>query len=124
MQTAASSRPARGPDYSRAARARLRDTPRVPHRALADLEAGLDHIRDSPKDGGIVVLIVRRPAVGEREVLDEGRLDLVAGLVGDTWSSRPNRQTPDNAPHPEMQLNVMNARAVALVAVEADRRPL
>jgi MOSC domain len=96
----------------------------VPHRSLSDLEAGLDHIRASPRDEGVVVLIVRRPAVGEREVLDEAVLDLAEGLVGDTWSARLSKMTADNSPHPEMQLNVMNARAATLVAVDADRRPL
>ena len=45
----------------------------------------------------------------EREVLDEGELDLARGLVGDTWNGRPSKKTPDGSPHPEMQLNVMNA---------------
>src|SRR4029078_7587244 len=37
--------------------------------ALAELEAGLDHIRASPRDAGTLEMIVRRPRSGEREVL-------------------------------------------------------
>jgi hypothetical protein len=95
------------------------------HRTAAELEAGLDHVRAAPADGGTLELIVRRPAMGEREVLDEGRLDLAEGLVGDTWKDRGSKRTEDGGPHPEMQLNVMNARAALLAAGgDADRRPL
>jgi hypothetical protein len=85
------------------------------------LEAGLDEIRRSPTDGGVVELIVRRPSVGEREVLAEGELDERVGLVGDTWKERPSNRTEDGSPHPDMQLNVINARAVDLIAGSRDR---
>src|SRR5207253_7211434 len=88
---------------------------------MAELEAGLDAIRQSPKDAGILELIVRRPAVGEREVLRAAELDLVEGLMGDTWSTRGSVRSADGKAHPEMQLNVMNARAIALVAYAKER---
>jgi hypothetical protein len=94
------------------------------HLTTAELEAGLDTIRQSPKDEGVIALIVRRPQVDAREVLEEGELDLVEGLVGDTWKVRRSTRTPDGAPHPDMQLNVINARVIALVAQEKDRWPL
>jgi len=94
------------------------------HLTTAELEAGLDDVRRSPADGGVLELIVRRPAVGVRESLQEGELDPVVGLVGDTWSKRTSRRTLDGSPHPEMQLNIMNARVVALVAQARERWPL
>jgi len=94
------------------------------HMTMAELEAGLDAIRQSPKDEGVIALIVRRPKVDAREVLEEGELDLVEGLVGDTWKVRASSRTPDGAAHPDMQLNVMNARVIALLAREKDRWPL
>ena len=94
------------------------------HLTMAELEAGLDTIRKSPKDVGVIAMIVRRPQVDAREVLVEGELDLVEGLVGDSWKVRRSNRTPDGSPHPDMQLNVMNARVVALVAREKDRWPL
>lgn len=90
----------------------------------AELEAGLDHIRQSPADDGTLELIVRRPAIDQREVLLEGELSLEEGLIGDTWRQRPSKRTPDNSAHPDMQLNVMNARVVALLAQDPERRPL
>jgi hypothetical protein len=95
------------------------------HLSTAELTDGLDAVRRSPRDEGTIVLLVRRPAVDEREELVEGRLDVVEGLVGDTWSGRPSKKTPDGSPHPEMQLNVMNAQAALLVAAgDPSRRSL
>ena len=86
---------------------------------LEELEADLDAIEASPRDEGVLELIVRRPAVGEREVLEEGQLDVALGLVGDTWSSRGAR--PKHGPHPDMQINVMNSRVIAAVARDKSR---
>lgn len=86
------------------------------HKTTDELMAGADAIREAPRGVGTVQLIVRRPAEGEREVLTQGHLDPTVGLVGDTWGARPSTRTPDRSPHPDMQLNVMNARAAALFA--------
>ena len=93
----------------------------VDHPTTATLQAGLDDVRRSPADIGRVELIVRRPDVDEREVLEEATLDTAAGLVGDTWKVRGSRRTTDGSAHPEMQLNIMNARAARLVAGDDDR---
>ncbi|HKO61313.1 MAG TPA: hypothetical protein VJV03_09150 [Pyrinomonadaceae bacterium] len=91
------------------------------HLTMAELEAGLDAIRQSPKDDGVLQLIVRRPDIGKREILEEGELHLAAGLVGDNWNTRGSSRTTDGSSHPDMQLNVMNARAIALFAQHKER---
>ena len=96
----------------------------VRHLTTDELLAGLDEIRRSPKDEGILALIVRRPAIDAREILERAALDLQQGLVGDSWSLRGSSRSVDGGPHPLMQLNVMNARAVALVAQSPHRWPL
>jgi hypothetical protein len=96
----------------------------VMHLTMSELEAGLDTICQSPKDAGVLELIVRRPQIDEREVLEEGRLDLIEGLVGDTWRTRGSSRTADGSAHPDMQINIMNARVIALVAQQKDRWPL
>jgi MOSC domain-containing protein YiiM len=96
----------------------------VTHLTLEQLHAGLDPVRDAPRDEGRLEMIVRRPGVGQREVLDEGMLDAREGLVGDSWQHRGSSRTPDGSPHPDMQINVMSARAVALVAGDRSRWPL
>jgi hypothetical protein len=94
---------------------------RVRHLTMEELEAGLDDIRRSPKNEGALELILRRPSLGERESLTEGELDVAQGLVGDTWSTRGSRRSKDGLAHPEMQINVMNSRVIALVAQERER---
>ena len=89
-----------------------------------ELEAGLHEICRAPRDVGRLEMIVRRPVTGEREVLTEAQLDLARGLVGDNWQQRGSRSTPDGSAHPEMQLNVMNARVIGLLAHTRDRWPL
>jgi MOSC domain-containing protein YiiM len=84
---------------------------------MDELEAGLETIRNAPKSEGTLELIVRRPQVGARETLDEGRLDVDEGLVGDRWKTR-------RSANPDTQLNIMNTRVIALVAQDKDRWPL
>jgi len=84
---------------------------------LAELEAGLDHIRGSPRDAGTLEMIVRRPRSDEREVLDAARLDPDEGLVGDRWAAKLPRR-------PDEQITLMNSRVIALVAQDRARWPL
>ena len=94
------------------------------HRSAEQLTAALDDIRWSPAASGTVELIVRRPAENEREVLDEGVLDLELGLVGDVWKARGSSRTPDRSANPDAQLTLMNARAAQAIAGTEERRPL
>ncbi len=91
------------------------------YRTRAEMEAGLATIRQSPKDIGVLKLIVRRPKTETREVLNEGQLDPADGLVGDNWQARGSNGTPDKSANPEMQLNLMNARVIELLAPDPAR---
>jgi len=93
----------------------------VTHLTADELETGLDEIRRSPKNEGVLMMIVRRPRTEQREVLAEAQVDLTDGLVGDNWKPRGSRHTPDGAAHPDAQITVMNARAIALLAQAKDR---
>ncbi len=90
-------------------------------RTVVDLDAALDHIRAAPSDDGELQLIVRRPEVGEREVVDEGLLDVTLGLVGDGWAVRGSRHTPDGSAEPDRQLTIMSSRAAQAVAGDRGR---
>ena len=88
----------------------------VEHLDPEQLEAGLAEIMRSPADEGTVELIVRRPAVDERETLGEAELDLEVGLVGDRWHASGSKSTSDGSSNRDAQLTLANARAVNLVA--------
>jgi hypothetical protein len=98
------------------------ETMAAAHRSPDELEAGLDDLRASPADEGVLELIVRRPAVDARELLDVGELTIEEGLEGDSWRSRPSSRTADGGPHPDMQLNVINARLTRLLAGDDPHR--
>lgn len=89
-----------------------------------ELEAGLEHICQSPKDDGVLKMIVRRPQDDERESVDEAELTLVDGLVGDNWKMRGSKHTADGSANIEAQITVMNARIIALVAQDEQCWPL
>jgi MOSC domain-containing protein YiiM len=69
-------------------------------------------------------LIVRRPAIDQREILEVGELDPLVGLVGDNWGTRGSSKTADGSAHPAKQLTLMNSRVIALVAGDKARWPL
>lgn len=94
------------------------------HLTTAQLEAGLPRIRQAPSDRGTLELIVRRPDVEQREVVEQVELDPEVGLVGDNWRARGSSSTPDGSAHPEKQITVMNARVAGLLAGDPDRCPL
>jgi MOSC domain-containing protein YiiM len=81
-------------------------------------------IEASPRDVGSLEMIVRRPTVGDRQVLDVGELTSEDGLVGDGWRQRGSRHTSDGSAEVNRQLTLMNARAVAAVAGDRERWPL
>ena len=79
-------------------------------------DAQLDVVHGAPVDHGLLELIVRRPAVDEREVLESALLDLEGGLVGDRWAARDKAKTPA---YLAAQLTVIGTRLLA--AIEPDR---
>lgn len=86
------------------------------HLTTEEIEEGLSEVIESPKDNGVLHLIVRRPQEDEREVLETGELDVEKGLVGDDWLTDDSNY--------ETQLAIMNSRIVALLAQDENRRRL
>lgn len=89
--------------------------------SMSELEAGMEHIRQSPRDHGELRMIVRRPRDDEREVLDHGELSFSEGLVGDNWKQRGSNHTPDRSANLDAQITVMSARTIELLAREKER---
>ncbi len=85
----------------------------IAHLTAEQLDAGTAHVLAGPREAGTVDMIVRRPDVDEREVLDQGELIVGEGLAGDNYLARGSKGGPAN---PEAQLNLMSTRAIELVA--------
>jgi hypothetical protein len=93
----------------------------VQYLLMSELRAGLDHIRQAPKDQGTLKMIVQRPREDERNVIDRGELSLSEGLVGDNWKTRGSKHSPDGSAPLYAQITVMNARCIALLAQSEER---
>jgi hypothetical protein len=91
------------------------------HRPRAEIERAAAAMGSSPTENGVVEMIICRPAMYERRVLDEGMLEVARGLLGDSWESRGATSTPDGRADPLRQVTMMNSRALASVAGERDR---
>jgi hypothetical protein len=72
------------------------------HLTTEQLEAGLERVLDAPVDDGVLEMVLRRPAVDAREVLDVAELTFAEGVAGDTWNQRSSKLTDDGGPHPDM----------------------
>jgi hypothetical protein len=89
----------------------------------SQLEAGLEYIRQSPKDQGVLELIVCRPVIDERAVLGIGELTQQDGLVGDNWLARGGPRKDGAPPDEAVQLTLINTRLIDLVAQSRNRWP-
>jgi MOSC domain-containing protein YiiM len=94
------------------------------HLSLEELQDGLSGIRQSPKDQGLLKAIVIRPETDARVSLPQCELSPELGVHGDNWAKGCWMSLPDGRPHPDVQVTIMNARTIALIAQDEARWPL
>lgn len=87
---------------------------------LSGFDAGLDLIRAAPKNDGRLEMIVIRPDIDRRQVLDAADVSPEGGLHGDRWVSDCWMHLPDGSSHPDAQITLMNARVLQRVAGALD----
>lgn len=90
---------------------------------LDELRARKHELTEAPKDDGPILLLVRRPAEDEREVLTAAEVAPGEGLRGDDWCRRPSSLSADGGPHPEKQLTLMNVRMIRMLTASEDEWP-
>jgi hypothetical protein len=93
------------------------------HLPLDELHAGLDHIRAAPKGEGRLEAIVARPAHGERLDLASAEISFAGGVAGDHWAKGCWKSLADGRPDPDVQICIMNARCIGLIAGERANWP-
>jgi MOSC domain-containing protein YiiM len=91
------------------------------HRTEEQLLAGLDHIRAAPADEGTVEMIVIRPGSEQRELPDRCTVSFEGGVHGDAWARGCWKKLDDGRPHPDVQICIMSARVIQLLAGCRDR---
>jgi MOSC domain-containing protein YiiM len=84
---------------------------------LMDSRAIIDHVRASPKDNGVLKLIVLRLPNEKRRTPSQVTLSAANGVEGDRWNLKPN-------PNPLSQVSVMNARFLEAIAGDRERMNL
>ncbi len=89
--------------------------------SMAELQAGLPGIRQAPADNGRLSLIIARPAVDERLMLETAVLTQFDGLEGDTWRVRASKYGEVN---PDYQLTLVSIRALQVICPDQARWPL
>lgn len=93
------------------------------HLTIEELLAGLPNIFQSPADNGEVKAIVVRPGSGERQDVASCEVSLKGGVHGDHWAKGCWMSTEDGRPHPDVQICIMNARCIDLIAGERSNWP-
>jgi MOSC domain-containing protein YiiM len=94
------------------------------HLSLEELQDGLAEILLSPPDRGVLSAIVIRPEADARVSLQQCELSPEGGVHGDNWAKGCWMSLPDGRPHPDVQVTIMNARTIALIAQDEARWPL
>ena len=97
------------------------ETPVGAHLSRDELAAGLDEILRSPADRGVLKAVVIRPETDARESLQRCELSPELGVHGDNWAKDCWMTLPDGRPHPDVQVTLMNARTIALIAQDEAR---
>jgi len=96
----------------------------IEHRSFADLEIGLENVKKSPEDNGMLYMIVVRSSKRERAVPWYCKLAPEFGVEGDHWSQGSWKSLPDGRPDPSVQVTIMNSRCLDLIATSKERWPL
>ena len=91
------------------------------HLSRDELEAGLDEILSSPRERGVLKAVVVRPETDARLSLQRCEISPERGVHGDNWAQGCWVTLPDGRPHPDVQVTLMNARTIALIAREEAR---
>ena len=89
--------------------------------SLDELQEGLSEILRSPQDRGALRAIVIRPKIDARLSLQQCELSPEGGVHGDNWANGCWMSLPDGRPHPDVQVTIMNARTIALIAQDEAR---
>jgi hypothetical protein len=94
------------------------------HLSPEELNDGLADILQSPKERGVLRAIVIRPETEARVSLPRCEISPEGGVHGDNWAKGCWMSLPDGRPHPDVQVTIMNARTIALIARDEARWPL
>lgn len=93
------------------------------HATRNTLDAGIDRIRQSPKDRAQVEGLCLRPSFGARDFVEEIHLTPDHGIAGDRWERIPWLRMPDGTADPAIQVSILHKTVLDLVWVDRTAQP-
>lgn len=84
----------------------------------------MDWVLAAPGSAGRVEALVVRPAVDQRESLNQVMFSPAQGVAGDNWSASCWKKLPGGESDPEVQVAIMNARMIEVLTRDRSRWPL
>lgn len=80
-----------------------------------ELDAAIPSICAAPKDGAAIEMLCTRPAYNQRCFVEHLELTPDGGIPGERWSTAPWLRTNSGAPHPGIQVSILQKRVLDLV---------
>ena len=93
------------------------------HLTRTELEAGLPDIMAAPADEGVLEGHRRSAGLRRAPGLASCEISLAGGVHGDRWADGCWMTTEDGRPHPDVQICIMSARCIGLIAQERANWP-
>ena len=87
------------------------------------LQKDMLKIQASPCEQGSVELIICRPSINQRRVLEAGELTVETGLIGDHWVKAECHTSHYNN-YQHAQISLMNAQVIDSISPDKTRWPL
>ena len=94
----------------------------VSHTTQVELEQSLGWVVASPRDVGVLEMIVVRPSTNQRVPLEQCEVSPAGGLHGDNWATHCRKKLEDGRPDPDVQVTMINARLISLLAEDRERQ--
>ncbi len=89
----------------------------------AELDAALPHVLAAPKTDAPIQSLCLRPAFNQRQMVERLSLTRAEGIPGERWLTLPWLKTEDGAPHPGIQVSILQSRVTDLVWRDRDATP-
>lgn len=86
---------------------------------MEELERKFPTLETSPKDAGIIELIVCRPVKNERKIIEEAEITTDKGLLGDYWKDK----YAEGKESTKTQITLVNSRLMSLIAGNKENWP-
>jgi len=85
------------------------------HVPLTEIESRLDWVLAAPSSAGRVEALAVRPAVDQRESLNQVMFSPEKGVAGDNWLASCWKKLLSGEPNPDVQVAIMNARMIEVL---------